>query len=90
MTALVAAAPAIFKAVGVAALGGAAGTVASGVLSKKPKAQEVARPVTRDDAAAAVARDDEVRRRRGSAADILLGPAAGEAQGITAKMLTGE
>lgn len=44
---------------------------------------------TRDDAAAATARDDEVRRRRGSAADMLLGPAAGEAQ-TSVKVLTGE
>lgn len=47
-------------------------------------------PASRDDAAAATARDDEVRRRRGSAADMLLGPLAGEAQGITTKVLTGE
>jgi hypothetical protein len=47
-------------------------------------------PPTRDDAAAATARDDEIRRRRGSAADMLLGPSAGEAQGVSAKTLTGE
>lgn len=44
---------------------------------------------TRDDAAVEMARDDEIRRRRGSAADIMLGPAAGEAR-TTAKVLTGE
>lgn len=47
-------------------------------------------PPTRDDAAAETARDDEIRRRRGAAADMLLGPAAGEASGVTAKVLTGE
>jgi hypothetical protein len=90
MTALVPVALAGFKAVGLAALGGAAGTAAASALKSKPKPIMAPRPATRDDAAADVARADEIRRRRGSAADILLGPAAGEATGMTAKTLTGE
>ncbi|MFZ4687862.1 MAG: hypothetical protein ACOYLS_01360 [Polymorphobacter sp.] len=61
-----------------------------GLFKGPAKPQAALAPPTRDDAAAATARDDEIRRRRGSAADILLGPMAGEAQGVTAKTLTGE
>lgn len=58
---------------------------------KAPK-QPVAQPVaTRDDAIAAAQADDEMRRRRGTAANLLLGPSGAEAApGSTAtKLLTG-
>lgn len=61
----------------------------AGLFKGPPKPQAALPNPTRDDAAAATAREDEVRKRRGSAADMLLGPAAGEAS-TTKKVLTGE
>lgn len=70
------------------------GSIVGGLL-KGPKAPKLpaAQPVaTRDDAADAQARDDEIRRRRGSASNMLLGPQGAEADaGSTAtKLLTGQ
>lgn len=69
-------------------------TVVQGIIGK-PKAVKLptAQPVaTRDNAADAQARDDEIRRRRGSASNMLLGPQGAEADaGSTAtKLLTGQ
>jgi hypothetical protein len=83
MAALLAGPVALISGIGAAAAGVKALTG-----GKKPPAPVA--PVSRDDAAAEAARDDEIRRRRGSAADTILGPAAGEAQGVTVKTLTGE
>jgi hypothetical protein len=46
------------------------------------------KPVSRDDAREAADRDDELRRRRGGAADILMGAAGAEA-GTTGKTQLG-
>lgn len=45
---------------------------------------------TRDDARERIDRGDELRRRRGTSADILLGSSAGEVMGVNTKVLTGE
>lgn len=70
------------------------GSIVGGILgtTKAPKLPGATPVATRDDAADAQARDDEIRRRRGSAANMLLGPQGAEADaGVTAtKMLTGQ
>lgn len=73
-------------------LGKVVGAATSLFTPKAPKIPGAQPTATRDDAADAVARDDELRRRRGSAANLLLGPSGAEAQaGTTAtKMLTGQ
>ena len=61
------------------------------LFGKKPADPPSPLPIpTRDDAAAATQRDDELRRRRGTAADQLLGPAGAEAPTVSAKTLTGQ
>ncbi len=55
------------------------------LLAKKPKGPTIAPPVTRDDALEAARRDDELRRRTGSAANIIVPDGAGEASTASAK-----
>lgn len=68
--------------------------IAKGLIGGSPKIKlpGVTPVATRDDAADAVARDDEIRRRKGSASNMLLGSQGAEAAaGTTAtKMLTGQ
>jgi hypothetical protein len=70
------------------------GSIVGGLIGKPkaPKLPGMTPVATRDDAADAQARDDEIRRRRGSAANMLLGPQGAEADAaVTAtKMLTGQ
>ena len=87
MGALVAAAPAIGAISGII---GAGATVASLAMRKTPKPLAPQPVATRDDAAAATQVDDALRRRRGSAADMLLGPAGAEAAPTPTKVLLGE
>jgi hypothetical protein len=54
---------------------------------KAPRVPQAAPPPTRDDAADLAARQDELRRRRGSAADIVTGPAGAEAAKGAATLL---
>lgn len=68
----------------------AAATALPALLAKKPKGPAIAPPVTRDDALEAARRDDELRRRQGSAANIIVSDGAGEASTATAKTLLGE
>lgn len=77
------------------AAGTAAATTAISASAARRSAaqQKLALPLptaTRDDVRARVDRQDELRRRKGTSADILLGPAAGEATNISPKVLTGE
>lgn len=63
---------------------------ALGLISKPPKPPAPLPAPTRDDAAAAAMADDRLRKRRGAAADMLLGPAGAEPSQTFAKALTGE
>lgn len=66
-----------------------------GQLFKKPKAPALPAPqpiATRDDAIAQEQADDAMRRRRGTAANLLLGPQGAEAasSATATKLLTGQ
>lgn len=70
------------------------GSIVGGLIGK-PKAPKLPAPTpvaTRDDAADAQARDDEIRRRRGSASNMLLGAQGAEADAAqtATKLLTGQ
>lgn len=69
---------------------GAVGSIAA-LASGPGKPPSPARAPTRDDVAGDVRTQDALARRRGSAADVMLGPSAGEATGGAGpKVLTGE
>jgi hypothetical protein len=70
----------VIKSVAGGLFGGILGLGAT-LFAKKSKPKMLPKPATRDDAAAAIEQEDELRRRRGSAADILTGPRGAEAQG---------
>jgi hypothetical protein len=72
----------------------AASVGASAIMAKSAaKATKPLAPLptaTRDDARIITDRGDELRKRRGTSADILLGASAGEVMGVNPKVLTGE
>jgi hypothetical protein len=73
--------------------GGIIGGAIKLATSKAPKPLAPQPAATRDDAAAETARDDALRRRRGSAANMLLGEAGSASSSgtsMSAKALTGE
>jgi hypothetical protein len=59
-----------------------------GLIPNIPKPQPPTPPITRDDAATAAARADELRKRKGSGADIITGQGGAEA-GAGGKVMLG-